>query len=305
MEVPISAMLILAVGGAGIAAAGRIVETLVGAVVAVLVNLLIAPPLYIQPASEAIAELAERMARFSRSLAEAVCDEWSRETALAQLREARRLAEEVVRADRNLARTEESARLNPRGRVAREAQPRLRSTLTALELVQVELRDIARTLLDRTSIVQEHEAATVYSQEARDALAHVLDALATALEDTGAVVCRGETTEAAARRIEQHLEMLETWRNELSARLLVDPQTDPRAWAQHGALLNAIDRLRVELESALHPSLDPWRPAPLAARPRQVLRQALTTAARQPARTAVAGRRARKATARLRRRRTG
>jgi hypothetical protein len=69
--------------------------------------------------------------------------------------------------------------------------------------------------------------------------------------------------------------------------------------------LNAIDRLRVELESALHPSLDPWRPAPLAARPRQVLRQALTTAARQPARTAVAGRRARKATARLRRRRTG
>ena len=67
MEVPISAMLILAVGGAGTVAAaeGRVVETLVGAVVAVLVNLLIAPPLYVQPASEAIAELAQRMARFS------------------------------------------------------------------------------------------------------------------------------------------------------------------------------------------------------------------------------------------------
>src|SRR4029453_8276940 len=106
--------------------------------------------------------------------------------------------------------------------------------------------------------------------------------------------CSGETTEAAARRIEKHLETLETWRTELGALLLVDPQADPAAWAQHGALLTAIDRLRVELEAALHPSLEPWRPAPLAGRPRQAMRQALTTVARQPARTAVAGRRAAK-----------
>jgi Aromatic acid exporter family member 1 len=299
MEVPISAMLILAVGGAGTVAAaeGRVVETLVGAVVAVLVNLLIAPPLYIQPASEAIAELALRMARFSRSLAEAVCGEWSRETALAQLAEARALGEEVGRADRNLAQTEESARLNPRGRVAREARPRLRGTLTALEHVQVVLRDLARTLLDRTFFVPEDEASVAYTPEARAALAHVLDALATALEDTAAVVCRGETTAVAADRIGTHLETLETWRNQLSRVLLVDPQADPAAWVQHGALLTAIDRLRVELETALRPSLIPWRPPPLAARPRQAVRQALTAAARTPARTAVAGRRAAKATA--------
>jgi uncharacterized membrane protein YgaE (UPF0421/DUF939 family) len=307
MEVPISAMLILAVGGAGTVAAarGRVVETLVGAVVAVLVNLLIAPPLYIQPASEATAELAQRMARFSRSLAEAVCGEWSRDTALAELAEARLLGEEVARADGNLARTEESARLNPRGRVAREAQPRLRGTLTALEHVQVALRDLARTLLDRTFFVPEEEASAAYSSEARAALAHVLDALATALEDTAAVVCRGETTEVAARRVETHLETLETWRNQLSALLVVDPQADPAAWVQHGALLTAIDRLRVELDTALHPSLAPWRPARLAARPRQAVRQALTTAARTPARTAVAGRRGRKAAARLTHRRAG
>ncbi|SNR58543.1 FUSC family protein [Blastococcus mobilis] len=297
MEVPISAMLILAVGGVGTVAAaeGRVVETLVGAVVAVLVNLLIAPPLYVQPASEAIAELTQRMAMFSRSLAEAVCGEWSRQTALAQLAEARLLGEEVARADRNLARTEESARLNPRGRVAREARPRLRGTLTALEHVQVVLRDLARTLLDRTFFVPEEEAAAAYSPEARAALAHVLDALSTALDDTGAVVCRGEVTEVAAGRIEKHLEALETWRNKLSALLLVDPQADPAAWVQHGALLTAIDRLRVELDTALHPSLAPWRPAPLAARPRQAVRQALTTATRKPARTAVAGRRTRTA----------
>jgi hypothetical protein len=305
LEVPISAMLILAVGGAGTAATGRIVETLVGAVVAVLVNLLIAPPLYVQPASQAIAELADRLARFSRSLAEAVCHEWSRETAHAQLEEARFLNVEVSRADRNLAQTEESARLNPRGRIAREARPRLRGTLTALEHVQVALRDLARTLLDRTFFVPEEEASVAYSSEARAALAHVLDALATALEDTGAVVRGGGTTEVAAGRIATHLETLENWRSQLSAVLLVDPQADPAAWVQHGALLTAIDRLRVELETALRPSLDPWRPAPLAARPRQAVRRALTTAARQPGRTVVAGRRARDAAARLTHRHDG
>jgi hypothetical protein len=86
----------------------------------------------------------------------------------------------------------------------------------------------------------------------------------------------------------------------LSAVLLVDPQADPAAWVQHGALLTAIDRLRVELDTALHPSLTPWRPAPLAARPRQAVRQALTTAARTPGRTTVAGRRASKAEPRQR-----
>jgi uncharacterized membrane protein YccC len=303
MEVPISAMLILAVGGAGTVAAaqGRVVETLVGAVVAVLVNLLIAPPLYIQPASEAIAELAQRMAGFSRSLAEAVCGEWSRETASTQLAEARRLGEEVARADQNLARTEESARLNPRGHVAREARPRLRGTLTALEHVQVSLRDLARTLLDRTFFVPEEEAPVTYSPEARAALAHVLDALATALEDTAAVVCRGGTNEIAAGRIETHLGTLENWRHQLSGVLLIDPRADPAAWAQHGALLTAIDRLRVELETALRPSLAPWRPAPLAARPRQAVRQALTSAVHKPAGARVAGRRAAKATADSRR----
>ena len=41
----------------------------------------VAPPLYVQPASDAIAELARRMATFSTDLAEALRGEWSREAA--------------------------------------------------------------------------------------------------------------------------------------------------------------------------------------------------------------------------------
>jgi hypothetical protein len=302
LEVPISAMLVLAVGGAESAAWGRVIETLVGAAVGVLVNLLIAPPLYIQPASDAIAELAQRMAAYSAGLAAALREEWSREAADTQLAGARALGEEVARADRGLARTEESARLNPRGRLAREAQPRLRSTLTALEHAQVGLRNLARALLDRTYYVP--QAADAYSAAERTALAEVLDAFAATLQDAVDVVARVESGEPGAARTTENLIALDRRRDGLGERLMVDPRVDPGAWAQHGALLTAVDRLRVEIDTAVHPSDVPWRPSPIAGRPRAAVRKALNAAAVQPSRVAtVSGRRARELATRLGRRR--
>ncbi len=51
---------------------------------------------------------------------------------------------------------------------------------------------------------------------------------------------------------------------------------DPAAWQQHGALLAAIDRLRVEIAAAARPADAPWRPAPLLDRQRQAVRRAFT-----------------------------
>jgi len=272
LEVPISAMLVLAVGGAESAALGRVVETLVGAAVGVAVNLVIAPPLYVQPAGDAIAELAERLAAFTDDLAGALRGRWSREVATELLRRARALTQEVVRADRHLARAEESARLNPRGRPARAVEPRLRGTLTALEHAQVGLRQLARTLLDRTFFVPEDEAAQAWSSAARGALAEVLRRLGAALEEVGGAVGTGADPAPAA--VEDHLTALVEERDRLATALLVDPRADPAAWGQHGALLDAVDRLRVEVGTALRPPALSWSP-PLAERPRQAVRRAL------------------------------
>jgi hypothetical protein len=297
-------MLVLAVGGAQNAALGRVVETLIGAVVGVLVNLIIAPPLYVQPASDAIAELAERMARYSTDFAADLRgEEWSRAAADTHLVGARALGVEVARADRRLARTEESARLNPRGRVARAAQPRLRSTLTALEHAQVGLRNLSRAVLDRTYFVP--EAASAYSKEERTALADVLEAFATTLQDAIAVVTAPPSTDEEHGRTAENLGALDRRRDGLGERLMVDPRDDPGAWAQHGALLSAVDRLRVEMETAVHPLDEPWHPDPLTTRPRQAVRRTLTAAAGRPSRAAaLSGRRAREVAARLGRRRS-
>ena len=69
-EVPISAMLVLEVGGGEAVAAARILEALIGAAVGIAVSVLIAPPLYLQPAGAALGDLAERMAGFSREFAD-------------------------------------------------------------------------------------------------------------------------------------------------------------------------------------------------------------------------------------------
>jgi hypothetical protein len=293
LEVPISAMLVLAVGGAEVAAAGRVYETLIGAVVGIFVNLAIAPPLYVRPAGEAIADLADRIAGMLAGLSGALHTGWSRPAAEQWLREARGLGAEVAHADRSLQRAEESARLNPRGFLAWEAQPRLSAALTALEHCYISIRGMCRAMFDRAYFVP-HEA-DAYDQTTRDAIADTLDAAAAAIRGVGAVVhlvdrgnrqaadvtAGGTPAEDAARRdVEERLAELHRRRDRLAGLLLVDPHADQGAWQQHGALLAGIDRLRVEVEAAIRPPQSQWRPTLVSERQRKAIRRVKDAAAR-------------------------
>jgi len=260
LEVPISAMLVLAVGGDGDVADSRVYETLIGAAVAVVVNLLIAPPLYLRPAGEAVRELADRIAAFSRDLAAALRGGWSRADADRWLTAARGMDAEVERVDRVLARAEEGARLNPRAGQTRRVQPQLRIGLTGLERCQLSLRELCRALLDRTYWVPEEEVA--YPEEQRTALADLLEVAADAVSSFD-----------DRERLAGHLTELVRQRDVLTELLMVDPLADAAAWQQHGALLSAVDRLRVEVEAAGRESDGPWRPTPLTDRQRQAVRR--------------------------------
>jgi Aromatic acid exporter family member 1 len=277
-EVAISAMLVLAVGGiqsAESAASDRVIETLIGATVGVIINLMIAPPLYIQPTRDAISELADRMGGYARDLADALRGgEWTRAAADHALDQARDLGAEVTRADKGLARTEQSARLNPRGHLAREAQPQLRAALTALEHAQIGLRNLARALLDRTYYLPADAADRAYEHGAKAALADVLDATSVAMR---AVAPGSFGTEPLARNhVDEQLTALGLCRDRLSALLLIDPHVDPAAWQQHGALLAAIDRIRVEIAAAARTADVPWRPPHLLDRSGRRTRSAAT-----------------------------
>jgi hypothetical protein len=264
-EAPISAMLLLEVGGSGSLGVARVEEAVLGALVGVAVSMLVAPPLYLQPAGAAIGELAERMSRFAAGFGAGILEPWSRHAADHWMGQARAVADEVNRAELTVARAEEAARLNPRGRRGRDAHPRLRSTLTALERCHLTLRTLARAVLDRTYFVPAGEQATAYTPAQRAALGELLATAAGAIKAVAPIAAGGEAADAARLLAEEHLTALDERRTRLARVLAVDPLVDEAAWSQHGSLLAAVDRLRVEIAAAAREVETPTQPeAPLA-----------------------------------------
>ena len=288
LEVPISAMLVLAVGGSAApqAAVGRVYETLIGAAIGIAVNLAIAPPVHVRSAGSAVAGLSTGLADFLRSLATQLRAGWSRHAAQNWLTAARGLGASVLEADQSLVQAEQSAVLNPRGGEVRVAQPRLRTALTAIEYCTIVIRTLCREVFDRTFYLPPELEAEVYQPAARLALADVLDAAAAALDGVAAVASGGEPVEITRARVTEQLEELYRRRELLGRLLLVDPHTDAAAWQQHGALLTAVDRLRVEIEAAVRPAAQPWRPPSLTEGPRRAARR-VVGAAEQTSRQAV------------------
>ena len=80
-----------------------------------------------------------------------------------------------------LTRAQDSARFNTRIAQAREALPRLRTGLTRPEHTYVTIRNLCRSLLDRTYFVPSAQGETAYDAQVGSVLAQVLQAAADAI----------------------------------------------------------------------------------------------------------------------------
>jgi uncharacterized membrane protein YccC len=244
IEVPISAMLVLAVGGQPGAAGTRVLETLIGAAVGVAVNVVVAPPVYVQPAGEAIVELAEAMARLLRNAGDELARGWSGEDAYDRLRQARELDGPLGRARRALGRAEDSLRLNPRRRRVGDPSSDLRAALTSLEHSAILVRGLFRSLVDLDTVTGEGP-----EPELRAALAALLAETAGAVRAFGELVSTSLAgppgNEAPLRRA---LGRARARRDQVATTMAAGPRAHPDAWQVHGHLLANVDRLLTELD---------------------------------------------------------
>ena len=247
LEVPISAMLVLAVaGGTQAAAQGRILETLIGAATGVALNAALGPPVYVQPAGDAIGELAEEQARLLQAMGEELTDGWSGEQARDYQRLARELDGPLRAAGTALARGEESLRLNPRRRRVLDGTVSLRAGLAALEHAAVQVRGICRDLADLAERIEQRGQA---EPEVLIALGRLLVELGGGVAAFGQLVApdvAGPPREAVPLRIA--LEIARTHRDVLAELLLVDAHSDPELWHVQGSLLANVDRLLREID---------------------------------------------------------
>jgi Aromatic acid exporter family member 1 len=244
MEVPISALLVLTVGGQPGAAWTRVLETLIGAAVGVAVNVAIAPPVYVQPAGEAIAELAEAMARLLREAGNELARGWSGEDAYDRLRQARELDGPLGRARRALGRAEDSLRLNPRRRLVRDPSSDLRAALNSLEHSAILVRGLFRSLVDLDNVDRGGPDPAL-----RTALAGLLQETAGAVRAFGELVSAElpalPANEAPLRRA---LGRAKARRDQVAAAMAAGPRHHPDAWQVHGHLLADVDRLLTEID---------------------------------------------------------
>jgi uncharacterized membrane protein YccC len=248
LEVPISAMLILGVYQTSIAATERIVETLIGAAVGVLINVVFPPPLRSRTAGQAVEEVATQGAELLTKAARELTDDPSQEQAFGWLVEVRDLSRFVDVADRAITEAIESRRLNPRAMREVDTEPILRSGLDSLEHSVVALRALFRSMAD--GIREAEDGTQDYDPELRGAIAVLLEDLAEGLRTYGALVRadadRGGLASDAA--LAQALDALRETRAVLTELLLVNAADDRDQWTLSGALLGAVDRVLRELD---------------------------------------------------------
>jgi len=120
-QVAISALLVLALGTATPSyALDRVLETLIGAVIGILVNLALVPPVAVAPARDAVTGLGDELANSLERLAGALETRQSAADLNGLLVEARLMKPMRDAADRAIEVATESLSLNPRGRRHRE-----------------------------------------------------------------------------------------------------------------------------------------------------------------------------------------
>jgi hypothetical protein len=250
LEVPISAMLILAAGGAGVQAVDRILETIIGAIAGVLVNVVVPPRPGTHSAGAAVEGYARDIADLLYRIADTLEHEpITRERAWGWLNELRVITNRAVEVDQVLAEARQSRRLNPRAAGTSDPVPDLQDGLDALEHSAVALRALLRSLADGAGSAREQ-----HDEDEPDDLSRVMGALlhdlARAITAFGALLRAGDDEAGRPHTAElaEALDAIREARARLTDLLLVDLRNSDGLWQLHGSLLAAVERVLAELD---------------------------------------------------------
>jgi uncharacterized membrane protein YccC len=259
VEVPISAMLVLGVGASGAESVGtgRIVETLIGAAVGMLVNVVFPPAVQTRYAAQALQRFADEIADVVGDAAAALAaGPVTIEQSTRWLEDARRLNRHVPRVDRALAHAQESRRLNVRALRTPSVGTGMRTGLDALEYTSVSLRTLFRAIDDATRERTGVQEDAGYADTIRRTTASILERMGAVVREFGRVVTAGIVAGEAGgqQRLAGSLEALRSGRELVQDLLIGDPRSSSGLWELNSALLTTADRMLDEITPARTPA---------------------------------------------------
>lgn len=156
-QIPVTGLLLLALGSASHPVV-RLLDTLVGAVVAVLVNFLILPPNHVGTARDAVRALADQLVDALSEMAEGVLSTWTAEQATRWLRTARGSAPVSAAAGATVDQAADSLGLHPGRSHWEDVLDGTQRAFRTLSIVEVQVRVIGRTLRDTATNVGDPES---------------------------------------------------------------------------------------------------------------------------------------------------
>ncbi|NAZ84982.1 FUSC family protein [Kineococcus indalonis] len=249
LETPISAMLVLAVGGQEIAAETRVVTTLVGAGVGVVFTVLLPPPVPTRRAVAGVGSVAAEQAECLLAASTSMSSEpITREQVAGWLARARRTAATAEDAAEAIRTVKDVRRLNARSIGSADVEPALRTGLEALDHSALAVRSLFVVMLAEAP--QRSTPDDGYGEEVRQAFAVVLAEVAGCLRAFGELV-QAETVGAEAeveRTLAQSLEEAREARAILTELLFVDPRAETSLWLLRGSILTAVQQVLTPLD---------------------------------------------------------
>ena len=242
VQVPVAALLVLVLGTESDLIASRVADTVLGAVVGVLVNVVVAPPVRVRPLETAVDALARDVADLLATLAGRVATPYDAAQARAWLVVSRELPGRLAAARDALDGAADSLRFNPRHRDLDARLGRLTEALVALEHVVLQVRGVTRT-------VYELARAADAPVQLAEVYAAVLRQVATALSSYRDVVCRDLPADDERRaRLEA---AVATARGTLAEAVRRGrPDVGDDRWLPLGGMLSDLERALREIDPA-------------------------------------------------------
>jgi uncharacterized membrane protein YgaE (UPF0421/DUF939 family) len=228
-QIPISAMLVLTLGAATPTyARDRIIETIIGAAIAVIINALIVPPVLLTPAHDAVTRLTDEIAATFDRVANALLIPQKYADLETLMIQARLLRPMLGKAEKAISQAEESLTLNPR-------QSRHREVLDADTALYGRLVPLVTRALGMTRALRDHYDESLHLEPTVQAFSIELERAAhdlrllSALPDVSAAEA-APTVEPPA----------------LTAPLMI-MTPHPQHWILIGALMEDLRRVREEI----------------------------------------------------------
>ncbi|GAB47268.1 FUSC family protein [Mobilicoccus pelagius] len=249
LEAPISAMLILAVHGSGVAVQTRVVSTLIGAAVGMTFGLLLAPAVPARKAAIEVRRAADEVGGLLRASAQSMRDrQVVRSDVEGWLDGTRQIGGQVAVASARVSEVKDSRRLNVWALGTSSGEATLRAGLDTVDGV---LRAVAAlyTVMAR-ELPRDGTAEDPFDEAIRPAFAVVLDTMAESVHAFGMLL---ETEfEGDPAEVEEHftrtLDNLRESRAILTELMLVDPAAGTEQWMLRGSVLSAVEQTLDQLD---------------------------------------------------------